>query len=216
MAAEVFCADEQDVHPVDTARWAHLAEQVLDAEGVGAEVELAVVFVDEAGIAELNARFGGKEGPTDVLSFPIDEEPPESGRHPDSGGSGPGEPSEPDELPLLLGDVYVCPSVAARNAPDHAGTYEDELALLVVHGILHLLGMDHEEEAAAEEMEQRERALLARFHRPPEDGQLPPLLPRNTGPWLPPRSTDATPPERLRREGGPDGLDGLGDPESPP
>jgi len=209
VAAEVFCADEQDVHPVDTARWAHLAEQVLDAEGVGAEVELAVVFVDEVGIAELNARFGGKEGPTDVLSFPIDEEPPESGRHPDSGGSGPGEPSEPDELPLLLGDVYVCPSVAAHNAPDHAGTYEDELALLVVHGILHLLGMDHEEEAAAEEMEQRERALLARFHQPPEDGRLPPLLPRTTGPWLPPRSTDATPPERLRREGGPDGLDGL-------
>jgi len=209
VAAEVFCADEQGVLPVDTARWAHLAEQVLDAEGVGAEVELAVVFVDEVGSAELNARFGGKEGPTDVLSFPIDEEPPESGRHPDSGGSGPGEPSEPDELPLLLGDVYVCPSVAARNAPDHAGTYEDELALLVVHGILHLLGMDHEEEAAAEEMEQRERALLARFHRPPEDGQLPPLLPRTTGPWLPPRSTDATPPERLRREGGPDGLDGL-------
>lgn len=214
MAAEVFCADEQGVLPVDTARWAHLAEQVLDAEGVGAEVELAVVFVDEVGSAELNARFGGKEGPTDVLSFPIDEEPPESGRHPDSGGSGPGEPSEPDELPLLLGDVYVCPSVAARNAPDHAGTYEDELALLVVHGILHLLGMDHEEEAAAEEMEQRERALLARFHRPPEDGQLPPLLPRTTGPWLPPRSTDATPPERLRREGGPDGLDGLG-PDDP-
>ncbi|HEV8115962.1 MAG TPA: hypothetical protein VGP53_06975, partial [Acidimicrobiales bacterium] len=82
--------------------------------------------------------------------------------------------------------------------------------------ILHLLGMDHEEEAAAEEMEQRERALLARFHQPPEDGQLPPLLPRTTGPWLPPRSTDATPPERLRREGGPDGLDGLDDPESPP
>ena len=205
--AEVFCADEQDTHPIDTARWAHLAERVLDAEGVGAEVELSVVFVDEATITELNARYGGKAEATDVLSFPIDDEPQESGRHPDSGGTGPGEPSEPDELPLLLGDVYVCPGVAARNAPDHAGTYDDELALLVVHGILHLLGMDHEDDGEAEEMEQRERALLARFHRPPEDGQMPPLAARTTGPWLPPRTGDATPAERLRRDGERDGDD---------
>lgn len=213
MTAEVFCADEQDAQPVDTARWAHLAEQVLDAEGVGAEVELSVVFVDEATIKELNARYGGKSEATDVLSFPIDDEPPESGRHPDSGGSGPGEPSEPDELALLLGDVYICPAVAARNAPEHAGTYEDELALLVVHGILHLLGMDHEDEGEAEEMEQRERALLARFHRPPDDGQLPPLSARTTGPWLPPRTGESSPAERLRRggePGAPDDLDGEG------
>ena len=209
MPAEVFCADEQSAHPVDTARWAHLAEEVLDAEGVGAEVELSVVFVDEDTIAGLNGRYGGKPEPTDVLSFPIDDEPPESGRHPDSGGTGPGEPSEPDELPLLLGDVYVCPAVAARNAPEHAGTYEDELALLVVHGILHLLGMDHEDDGEAEEMEQRERALLARFHRPPADGQLPPLAKRTTAPWLPPRTGDATPAERLRRDGGPGGPDDL-------
>ena len=207
--AEVFCADEQDAHPVDTARWAHLAERVLDAEGVGHEVELSVVFVDEATIAELNGRYGGKAEATDVLSFPIDDEPPESGRHPDSGGSGPGEPSEPDELPLLLGDVYVCPAVAARNAPDHPGTYDDELALLIVHGILHLLGMDHEDSGEAEEMEQRERALLARFHRAPDDGQLPPLAARTSGPWLPPRTGDATPAERLRRDGEPGGLDDL-------
>ena len=213
VAAEVFCADEQDAHPVDVARWAGLAERVLDAEGVGGEVELSVVFVDEATIAGLNGRFAGRDEPTDVLSFPIDDEPPESGRHPDSGGSGPGEPSEPDELPLLLGDVYVCPSVAARNAPGHAGNYDDELALLIVHGILHLLGMDHTEPGEAEEMEQRERALLARFHRPPADGQLPPLADRTTGPWLPPRTGDATPAERLRRDGepgSPDDLDGGG------
>jgi len=179
--AEVFCADEQDTHPIDTARWAHLAERVLDAEGVGAEVELSVVFVDEATITELNARYGGKAEATDVLSFPIDDEPQESGRHPDSGGTGPGEPSEPDELPLLLGDVYVCPGVAARNAPDHAGTYDDELALLVVHGILHLLGMDHEDDGEAEEMEQRERALLARFHRPPRTGRCHRLPPAPQG-----------------------------------
>jgi len=204
---EVFCADEQDDHPVDIARWAHLAERVLEAENVGGDVELSVVFVDETTIAGLNGRFGGRDESTDVLSFPIDDEPSESGRHPDSGGTGPGEPTEPDEIPMLLGDVYVCPAVAARNAPDHAGTFDDELALLVVHGILHLLGMDHEDTAEAEEMEQRERALLARFHRPPDDGHMPPLVARTTGPWLPPRTGDATPSERLRRE---DGLDGEG------
>jgi probable rRNA maturation factor len=68
-------------------------------------------------------------------------------------------------MPTLLGDVVICPSVAWRNAPDHAGTYEDELALLVVHGILHLLGMDHVDEEEATAMELRERELLDRYHR---------------------------------------------------
>jgi probable rRNA maturation factor len=68
---------------------------------------------------------------------------------------------------MLLGDVVVCPSVAARNATDHGVSLEDEVALLVVHGLLHLLGMDHGEDDEAETMEQRERELLARFHRAP-------------------------------------------------
>lgn len=91
---------------------------------------------------------------------------------------------------MLLGDVVICPAVAARNAPRHAagpvvapavagpagtpansgpvthrGAYEDEVALLVVHGILHVLGMDHAEAAQAALMQARERDLLARFHR---------------------------------------------------
>jgi probable rRNA maturation factor len=57
--------------------------------------------------------------------------------------------------------------VADRNAPEHAGTYDDELALLIVHGILHLLGMDHLEDDEAELMEKREQELLAKFHRQP-------------------------------------------------
>jgi probable rRNA maturation factor len=123
-----------------------------------------MLFVDEQAISDLNKRFLGKDGPTDVLAFPIDEEPVEGGRSPDSGGTGPGFASEPTDLPTLLGDVVICPSVAARNAPEHAGTYDDEIALLVVHGVLHLLGMDHEEDEEAEAMEQRERELLAKFH----------------------------------------------------
>jgi probable rRNA maturation factor len=126
---------------------------------------VSLLFVDEGAIADLNSRFLGHDGPTDVLAFPIDEEPADSGRSPDSGGSGPGFSAEPEEVPTLLGDVVICPAVAHRNAPDHAGTYDDEIALLVVHGLLHLLGLDHEEPDEAEIMEAKERDLLARHHR---------------------------------------------------
>lgn len=171
MTIEVFVADEQTDRPVDPERWAILARHVLAAEGVRGEAELSVLFVDEAAIAALNERFLGHEGPTDVLSFPIEDDPLGGGRFPDSGGTGPGwAPPDESELPMLLGDVVICPSVAYRQAPDHAGTYEDEIALLLVHGILHLLGMDHEEESEAAEMERREQELLGSFHRRVEIG----------------------------------------------
>jgi probable rRNA maturation factor len=163
---EVFAADEQKAAPVDTLRWVRLAEAVLADEGVRGDAELSMLFVDEEAISDLNQRFLGKTGPTDVLAFPIDEEPAESGRSPDSGGTGPGFSSDPDEAPTLLGDVVICPAVALRNAPEHAGTYEDELALLVVHGVLHLLGMDHLDDDEAELMEAKERELLGRHHVP--------------------------------------------------
>src|SRR5437763_7398060 len=130
MAIAVFVADEQSTRPVEPSRWMGLAEAVLSAEGVSGDAELSVLFVEEEDMAQLNQRFLGEDGPTDVLAFAIDEEPVESGRSPDSGGTGPGwVPAEPTEMPTLLGDVVICPSVAWRNAPDHAGTYEDELAL---------------------------------------------------------------------------------------
>jgi probable rRNA maturation factor len=166
MSIQVFVADEQSDHPVDATRWDKLARDVLQAEKVKGEAELSVLFVDEDTIAGLNERFLGKTGPTDVLAFPLDDDPDEPGRWPDAGGAAPGrEPPEPSDLPMLLGDVVICPSIAARNAPEHAGNYEDELALLLVHGILHLLGMDHVEEADAEKMEARERELLAEFNQ---------------------------------------------------
>jgi probable rRNA maturation factor len=166
VAIDVFVADEQADQPVDHVRWARLAEHVLGAQGVRGEAELSVLFVDEQAMADLNKRFMGKDGPTDVLAFPIDDEPAESGRSPDSGGTGPGSaPPEVEDLPMMLGDVVICPTVAGRNAPDHAGTYDDEMALLVVHGILHLLGMDHVDDEEARVMEAREQELLDRFHR---------------------------------------------------
>lgn len=165
---EVFVADEQADETVDAGRWRDLARAVLQAEGVRGEAELSVLYVDEPAMSELNQRFMGRTGPTDVLSFPIDgdEIDPDRGSRPsDSRGPGPFDEPDSSDLPKLLGDVVVCPSVARRNAPDHAGTFDDEMALLLVHGILHLLGMDHHEDLEAQAMERRERELLERFHR---------------------------------------------------
>lgn len=161
----VFVADEQDDHPVDADRWQALARDALAAEGVRGDAELAVLFVDEAAMAELNHRFMGKDGPTDVLAFPIEDDEAVTGRVPDGSTAGPGRDPLGDEVPLLLGDVVICPAVAARNAPGHAGTYDDELALLLVHGILHVLGHDHAEPEETAAMQARERDLLERFHR---------------------------------------------------
>ena len=165
MSLDIYAADEQADHPVAVERWSALARSVLEAEGIVSETEVSLLFVDEATIASLNERFLDKPGPTDVLSFPIEDEADRSGRSPDEGGTGPGS-IEPDTgRLLLLGDVVICPAVAARNAVDHEVSLDDELALLVVHGILHLLGMDHEVEAEAERMERREQQLLARYYR---------------------------------------------------
>lgn len=162
----VFVSDEQTAVAIDVARWQRLALAALADEGVSGECELSVMFVAEATIAELNERFMGHEGPTDVLSFPIDGEPDPPGRWPDSGGPGPDREDDPEELPLLLGDVVVCPAVAERNAPTHAGSVDDELALLIVHGILHLLGMDHATDEQRAAMWAREQTLLAAHHGP--------------------------------------------------
>jgi probable rRNA maturation factor len=161
---QVFGADEQGAASVDVDRWVTLARDVLVAEGVSGDAELSLLFVDEEAIAELNGRFMDAEGPTDVLAFPIDD-PVVAGRWPDSGTAGPDrEDPEPGDLPLLLGDVVVCPAVAQRQAPAHAGGYDDELALLVVHGVLHVLGHDHAEPEETAVMQARERELLDRFH----------------------------------------------------
>ena len=164
MSIDVFAADEQQSHPMDVARWAELARHVLAARGVKGETEVSLLFVDEDAMAALNEQFLDKSGPTDVLSFPIEDEPGPTGRSPDFGGSGPGTSAENGAL-TLLGDVVICPVVAAKNAVEHEVTLDDEVALLVVHGLLHLLGMDHEEEGEAERMEALEQQLLKRFYR---------------------------------------------------
>ena len=164
MSIDVFAADEQSDHPIEDARWAQLSQRVLTARGVKGETEVSLLFVDEDAIAALNEQFLGKSGPTDVLSFPIEDEPGPTGRSPDLGGSGPGTAPEEGTL-TLLGDVVICPAVAARNAVEHEVSLDDEVALLVVHGLLHLLGMDHEDDAEAERMEALEQELLTRYYR---------------------------------------------------
>ena len=159
---EVFVGDEQDEQPVDPARWVDLATASA-RPGVRGEAELSILFVDETTIAELNQRFMGPRAHRRAL-VPA-RGPDRAGPVARLGQHRP-RPRRPrrGEPPLLLGDVVICPAVAARNAPDHAGTYEDELALLLVHGILHVLGVDHadpEEEAA---MQAKERELLDRYH----------------------------------------------------
>jgi len=163
----VFGADEQRDITVDVARWVRLAQLVLDEERVierlGPDTEMSLLFVDATTIEELNERFLGSSGPTDVLAFPIDDELPPSGRQPDQGGRGPGTTSDPSDPPTLLGDVVVCPAVASSQAAERGVSAEDELALLVVHGVLHLLDYDHTEPDDGVVMRRREQELLAHF-----------------------------------------------------
>lgn len=164
----VFVADEQEALPIDVERWSRLAHDVLVDEGVSGDAELAVLFVDEATITQLNRDFMDETGPTDVLAFPIDaEERAIIGREPDGGTAGPARGEDP-EPPLLLGDIVICPAVAARNATERGIRIDDEIALLTVHGILHVLGHDHREPDETAIMRNRENELLRRHHRSPD------------------------------------------------
>lgn len=148
----VVAVDEQSDVDVDLDRWARFATHVLDAEGVDPSLELTLSFVAPEVIAELKVEhLDGDGAPTDVLAFPIDDEPT------------PG-------LPGLLGDVVVCPAVAAAQAAAnrgmrsaHDGTIDAEVALLVVHGVLHLLGHDHTGPDDTAVMRAREEHHLGRW-----------------------------------------------------
>ena len=162
---EVFCADEQKDVAVDLDRWQTLATEVLRAEGVRGLCELSLLFVSEQEMTELNELHMGKPGPTDVLAFPIDAAEAELVLHGQPPSRGPDRsPPDPGDMPLLLGDVVLCPAVAQRQASSHAGTYDDEMALLVVHGVLHVMGYDHNEPAALAAMRARELVLLEAHH----------------------------------------------------
>jgi probable rRNA maturation factor len=143
VVADERSTDDSPTVVVDVDRWRQLAEHVLVDESAAGE--LTLTFVDAAEIAALNAEYMDKAGPTDVLSFPMDDEP------------APG-------VPILLGDVVISPAVAAAQFAEHAGTFDDEIALLVVHGVLHVLGHDHADPDEAADMRRRELVLLEAHH----------------------------------------------------
>ena len=163
MTIDIYAADEQSDVAIDLARWSELTRRALSDEGVRGLAEVSLIFTSVETMSELNAQFMGKSGPTDVLSFPIDDEPQPAGRVPDAGGSGPGDPTE-SEIPQLVGDIVICPTVAVTNAVEHDCPLDDEIALLIVHGVLHLLGWDHAVDLEAERMEAREQELLRRHY----------------------------------------------------
>ncbi len=134
----VFVSDRQE-QPVDGRALADLAASTLAAEGIG-RADLSLSFVDEQEMTGLHERYMQEAGPTDVLSFPLDDVV---------------------EGVRVLGDVVIAPSVAARNNP---GDPEGELRLLVVHGVLHVLGYDHERADERAEMwarQERYRGVTA-------------------------------------------------------
>ena len=125
----LIAIDDRQTDAIDIDGLRALARECLVGEGI-VDAELSISFVTEDEIADLHRRYLQQDGPTDVLSFPLDDEAGEDGLR-------------------MLGDVVISPAVAARNNPDDPGS---ELRLLLVHGILHLLGHDH--------MEQEDRATM--------------------------------------------------------
>lgn len=151
----VFLSDEQD-EPLDGAALRSFASFVLGDEGLPPETEVAIVLVGPEQMAEYNRAFMNRRGPTDVLAFPVSELTP---GHPPTRMA--------NDPPVALGDVFLCPSVIKGHAEEEGRPFDDWMHLLVAHGILHLLGYDHADDRAAEQMEQRERELLAGAGRNP-------------------------------------------------
>ena len=143
-------ANESGVE-VDTDAVLAVARHALDEMGVNPLAELSVLLVDIDYMTELNHRWMGGDGPTDVLAFPMDE---------GSVDHGPGETAPAGGEPALLGDIVLCPEVAAKQAGAAGHHTDDELHLLTVHGALHLLGYDHAEPDEEREMFTLQTKLL--------------------------------------------------------
>lgn len=146
----VYLTDESDTAAtIDHDNLVSLARLVVREQRVPEDMEVSLLLVDRETIATMNERHLGKPGVTDVLAFPIDL---------------PGE--TPPDVPAVLGDVMLCPDVAATQGERAGHGLRGELELLVVHGILHLLGWDHDTPEAERDMFGRTDELLA-LHRSP-------------------------------------------------
>jgi probable rRNA maturation factor len=141
--------NETDVS-VDEARVLRLAQHALAELNIHPKAELAIQFVDEAAMEVLHIQWMDEPGPTDVLSFPMDELRP----------GAEGEVTEPG----LLGDIVICPTVAIRQAAVAGHEPINEMLLLTTHGILHLLGFDHAEPDEEKEMFGLQKEILESFY----------------------------------------------------
>jgi probable rRNA maturation factor len=139
---------------VDSRTLERLARYVLNEMGVNPLVELSIRLVDVDAMTSLHEHFMNEPGPTDVLAFPMDEL---DDRRDDS--------DDEDAPPTLLGDVVLCPVVAERQAVEAGHTTEAELHLLCTHGVLHLLGYDHADDAEEQEMFGLQKRLLVGWER---------------------------------------------------
>ena len=140
--------NETDVE-IDGAEFAALADHVLRAMHVNPQAELNILFIDPEPMAELHVRWLDLPGPTDVMSFPMDELRPGDEDDPAPAGT--------------LGDIVICPQVAAKQAIAAGHSAAEEMLLLATHGILHLLGYDHAEPEEKKEMFDLQRTLLLIF-----------------------------------------------------
>lgn len=135
--------------PADGPGLARLATFALDQLRIHPLAELSVLLVDEQTMGAYHQKYLGEPGPTDVLSFPMDElRPPDDDEEPPDG---------------LLGDIVLCPAVTARQAAEHGRSPEAEAEYLLVHGLLHLLGYDHAEPDERAEMFALKGTLIARW-----------------------------------------------------
>lgn len=135
--------------PADDEELSRLGRYVLDRLHVHPQAELSVILVDTDAMEKLHIEWMDEPGPTDVLSFPMDELRPGT----------PGQPSAEG----MLGDIVLCPQVAEQQAAAAGHGIDDELLLLTTHGILHLLGYDHAEPGEEREMFALQRELLSAF-----------------------------------------------------
>ncbi len=137
---------------VDEASVASVARFALDALSVSPAAELSILAVTEEVMSELHVRWMDEPGPTDVMSFPMDELMDTSRR-----------PDAPEPGPSLLGDIVLCPQFARAQARTAGHGLADELHLLTVHGVLHLLGYDHGEPEEEREMFGLQARLLQQW-----------------------------------------------------
>ncbi|AOX44521.1 MULTISPECIES: rRNA maturation RNase YbeY [unclassified Microbacterium] len=136
-------------HQIDEQVLLRLMEYNLAELHVSGDADVAIVLVDEGAMESLHVQWMDEPGPTDVLSFPMDELRPGSEDAPTPAG--------------LLGDIVLCPAVAETQAVAAKHSTQDELILLTTHGLLHLLGFDHAEPDEEREMFGLQRELIAGF-----------------------------------------------------